>query len=465
MKRFGIAGLLTTVALAMVVSCAAPTAAPAPPVIQTVVVKETSAPAVQTVVVKETAAPVVVTATPAPKAAAKDTGTVFVMGPTRGTDEERFVAVLADFMKDNPTIKVAYAGTAEFETLINVKVEAGDPPDVAMVPQPGLMKKFAQAGKIVPLWPEVVSLIDKNLPGWKDLGSYNGKVYGVFHRVNGKGFVFYNKPEFEKAGYKVPTTWDELNKLTATMAATGTPPWCVTMESGAATGWVGTDWMENIMLRTKPVELYDKWITHDLKFQSPEVKNAWQIMDKIWSDPKMVYGGMKYIGTAIWQQAGADLFAKPQKCQLVLQGSFYTAFFPADVQKDMDNQVGVFALPPIDPKLPKTLEVGGDQYVVFNDRPEVRKFIEFLATGKSAAAWAKAGGAIFAHKDQDMSLYKSVIEKSFATALTSAQATRFDASDAMDSAGNVAFWKGVTDYVGGKSIDQVLTQIDAGFPK
>ena len=453
--------LAVVVALSLILSACAPAAAPTPEKVVVTSVVEKQA----TVVVKETSAPVVVTATSAPKAAAKDTGTVFVMGPTRGTDEERFVAVLADFMKENPTIKVAYAGTAEFETLINVKVEAGDPPDVAMVPQPGLMKKFAKDGKIVPLWPEAVSLIDKNLPGWKDLGSYDGKVYGVFHRVNGKGFVFYNKPAFEKAGYKVPNTWAELEKLTADMAATGTPPWCVTMESGAATGWVGTDWMENIMLRTQPVEAYDKWISHDLKFNSPEVKNAWTVMDKIWNDPKLVYGGKKYIGTAIWQQAGTDLFAKPQKCQLVLQGSFYTAFFPADVQKDMDNQVGVFALPPIDPKLPKTLEVGGDQYVVFKDRPEVRKFVEFLATGKSAAAWAKAGGAVFAHKDQDVSLYKSALDKSFANALINAQATRFDASDAMDSAGNVAFWKGVADYVGGKSIDDVLKQIDDGFPK
>lgn len=425
-----------------------------------------AAPVVQTQVVVQTAAPAVVTATPVPAKPAEDTGTVTAFGPFRGEDEARFQAVIQAFEAANPKIHVVYAGSAEFETLINVQVEAGNPPDIAPMAQPGLMKKFAADGKIVPLWPEAVSLIDKNLPAWKDLASYNGQLYGVFNRVNVKGLVFYNKPAFATAGYKVPTTWAELEQLETDMAKTGTPPWCVTMESGAATGWVGTDWMENIMLRTQPVEAYDKWISHDLKFDSPEVKNAWTIMDKIWGDPKLVYGGKSYIGTAIWQQAGSDLFATPkQKCQMVLQGSFYTAFFPKEIQADMDNQVGVFPLPPIDPKLPVTLEVGGDQWVVFHDRPEVRKFAEFLATGASGKPWASQGGALFAHKDQDLSVYKSALDKTLATALVNLQAARFDASDAMVSAGNVAFWKGVTDYVGGKGIDDVLKDIDAGFTK
>lgn len=440
------------VVMSLILGACAPAAAPTPvTVVETKVVEKMST--------------VVVTAAPAPKPAAKDTGTIVALGPFRGDDQVRFLAVIAEFNKANPTTKVIYAGTDQFNTLINVNVEAGNPPDIAPIPQPGLMQKFAKDGKIVPLWPEVVKLIDQNYaPAWKDLGSYNGKVYGVFHRVNGKGYVYYNKPAFEKAGYQVPTTWEELQKLTADMAASGTPPWCISMENGASTGWVGTDWIESIMLRTQSVDTYDKWVNHTLKFQSPEVKNAWTIMDKIWGDAKLVYGGMKYIGSTDYHKSGADLFNKPQKCQLVLQHSAYMTNFPKDVQADMMNQVGLFTLPPIDAKLPKAMEVGGDQWVVFNDRPEVRKFVEFLATGKSGAPWAKLGGALFPHKDQDLSVY-SAFDRQLVDALINTQAARFDASDAMDAAGNIAFWKGMTDYVGGKSIDDALKQIDDGFPK
>jgi alpha-glucoside transport system substrate-binding protein len=188
-------------------------------------------------------------------------------------------------------------------------------------------------------------------------------------------------------------------------------------------------------------------------------------MDSIWADSKLVYGGLSYIGTARWQDAGLNLFEQPQKCQLLLQGSFITAFFPEEVQADLDNQVGVFPLPAIDPDLPSTLEVGGEQYVAFNDRPEVRKFMEFMATPQAAKAWVEAGGALFPYKGQDLSSYKSAIDQSIVSALIDVQAARFDASDAMPSEGNVAFWKGVTDYVGGANTDDVLTEIDAAFPQ
>ncbi|MGC9398321.1 MAG: ABC transporter substrate-binding protein [Anaerolineae bacterium] len=402
-----------------------------------------------------------------PAGPAEDTGVVFIMGPFRGEEEAAFGTVIAAFEEQNPDIDIVYSGTSEFETLITVRAEAGDPPDIAAIPQPGLMKKFAAEGQIVPLWDEVLQLVDQNYaPAWKELGSYEGTPYGVFHRVNAKGWIWYNKPEFEAAGFEIPETWDDLMALTEKMIAeTDRAPWCIGIESGAATGWVGTDWLENIMLRTQPVDVYDDWISHDLKFQSDEVRNAWEIMDSIWMDEEQVYGGPATIATTDFKDAAAWLFAEPPNCWLHMQGSFVTNFFPTDVQENLDEKVGVFMMPPIDPELPRTLEVGGDQYVVFKDRPEVRRFVEFLATGASAEPWAARGGALFPHQDHDTNVYPTAIEKRMAEAILEAEAARFDASDSMDSAVNLAFWKGVTDYVGGKPIDQVLADIDAAMPE
>ncbi len=459
MKRKSLSFTLTVLVL-LIAACGP---APSPQtIIQTQKVVETQQ-VVETKTVVETQ---IVQPTPEPEKPLEDTGAVFIMGPFRGEEEEAFRAVIAAFEAENPDIDVVYAGTAEFETLINIRVEAGDPPDIAAIPQPGLMKKFAGDGKIVSLWPEVLDLMDQNYsPAWKDLGSYEGTPYGVFHRVNAKGWIWYNKPVFESAGYAIPTTWEELEALTEEMVGTGTAPWCIGIESGAATGWVGTDWIENIMLRTQPVEVYDQWVDHQVLFNSPEVRNAWEIMDKIWMDPTMVYGGPPTIVSTDFKESAAWLFADPPNCWLHMQGSFVTNFFPEDVRADLDNQLGVFMMPPIDPSLPTTLEVGGDQYVVFkgHDRPEVRKFVEFLATGPSADPWIEQGGALFPHKDQNLSLYPTAIERTMAEAILAAEAARFDGSDSMISAGNLAFWKGVTDYVGGKSIDQVLSEIDAGF--
>jgi len=412
---------------------------------------------------------VVVTATPAPMEAGEDIGKVFILGPFRGPEEAAFNQVIAVFEEQNPGIDVIYSGTAEFETLITVRVEAGDPPDIAAFPQPGAVAKFAREGQLVPLWDEALAVYDQNYaPAWKELSSVDGVPYGMFHRVNAKGWIWYNKPAFEAAGFEVPTTWDELMALTEEMKKTGIAPWCDGIESGAATGWKGTDWIENIMLRTQPVEVYDKWVAHELKFSSPEVKNAWQILESIWMDPELVYGGPQTIALTNFREPAAWLFDDPPKCWLHMQGSFVTNFFPEDVQADLDNQVGVFMMPPIDESLPFTLEVGGDQYVVFKgrDRPEVRKFIEFLGTVDSVEPWAKQGGALFPHKGQNLDWYPTKLERTMAEAITSATAARFDGSDNMDSAVNLAFWKGVTDWVSGnRTLDQVLADIDATLPE
>jgi alpha-glucoside transport system substrate-binding protein len=439
--------------LALVVAACAPAATPTPQVItkrETVVQKEIQ----------------VVTATPEP-ISMEDTGKVFILSVFRGEEETAFNEVIKVFEAQNPEIDVIYTGTAEFETLITVRVEAGDPPDISAFPQPGAVAKLAREGHLVPLWPEALEVYDREFtPAWKDLSSVDGTPYGMFHRVNAKGWVWYNKPEFEAAGYEVPETWDELMALTEEMKATGIAPWCDAIGSGAATGWKGTDWIENLLLRTVPLEVHDKWVTGEVKFDSPEVRNAFEILGGIWLDPTLTYGGPQTVAVTDFKEPPMWLFGDDRTCWLHMQGSFVTGFFPADVQADLDNQVGVFMMPPIDESLPFTLEVGGDQYVVFKgkDRPEVRKFIEFLGTADSVKPWAEQGGSLFPHINQDVSWYPTELESTMAEAITKAKGARFDGSDNMVSELNLAFWKGITDWVSGaRTLDQALADIDASI--
>lgn len=412
-----------------------------------------------------TAAPgAAATGAPAPQAGG-EAGKVFILGAFTGGEASAFEEVLKVFEQANPGIDVTYSGINDFDTQIVVKVQAGDTPDIAAFPQPGGAARLAKEGQLVPLWPEAQAVLDKNFaPFWKGLGSFDGTPYGMFHRVNAKGWIWYNKPEWEKAGYQIPKTWDELMALTEKMKGTGTAPWCEGIAAGAATGWKGTDWIENIMLRTQPVETYDKWVAGQLPFTSPEVRNAFEILGKIWLDPQAVYGGQQTIALTEVPQAAAWLFDSPPKCWLHMQGSFVTNFFPDAVKQNLDQQVGVFIMPPIDPKVTPALEVGGDVFVVMKgkDRPEVKKFIEFLGTVEATTPWAKQGGALFPHKGQDMSVYPTQIERTMAQTIVEAQQARFDGSDNMAAKLNQAFWKGITDWVSGnRDLDGALQDIDA----
>lgn len=383
-------------------------------------------------------------------------------------DEEafRFEECLVAFEAETG-IDVIYEGSKEFETQILIQAEAGTPPDIAALPQPGLMRIFAKRGFLKPLSSGVVSKISNNYTSaWKELGSYDGKVYGVFHRVNAKSFVWYPKKAFEAAGYKIPETWDDLKKLSDRIVADGGVPWSIGIESGGATGWVATDWMEDIMLRTAGPDVYDKWVNHEIPFNDPAVVKAAEIMSDIWLNEKYTYGGPMNVLTTFFGDAVTPLFNTPPTAWLHRQGNFITGFMPESIQADLEEEVGVFALPEINPKWGTPVLGGGDQFVAFNDRPEVMQLMEYFTTWESASPWAKAGGAMFPHKDSNFADYSSDIERNLAKILVNAEVFRFDASDLMPGeVGAGTFWTGMADMVGGVPVKDVLDQIEASWPE
>jgi len=392
--------------------------------------------------------------------------TVSVYGAFVDQEATRFDAAMQPFT-DATGITVDYRGDKQFEAQIVVQVQAGDPPDSAPIPQPGLMQNFARQGQIYPLPQAVVDRIDANYTAaWKDLGSYDGKVYGVFHRVNAKSFVWYNKPAFQAAGYTIPKTWDEMFALMDKMVADGNVPWSIGIESGSATGWPATDWVEDIMLRTAGPEVYDQWVSHEIPFNDPAVKHAVELMTSIWLNPKYVLGGPQSIATTNFGDAVQPLYTDPPQAWLHRQGNFITGFMQQSVQDNLETDVGVFAFPEINPEWGTPVLGGGDQFVMFNDNPSVVKFLEYLTTWYACKSWAQAGGALFPHQDQNFNDYGSAIEADLAKILVNAKVFRFDGSDQMPAeVGNGTFWTGMADLVTGVPVDTVLNEIEASWPK
>ena len=282
--------------------------------------------------------------------AGKYKGTIVNMaGPFTDQDTVKFNQSIKDF-QDKTGITILYAGSKEFEASIRIQVEGGTPPDIVDFPQPGLLASFASAGKVLdagkivnPDW-----LKQNYSQAWLDLAQMKNKdgstfTAGIWARANGKDIVFYPKAAFDAAGYKVPTTWDELMTLSNQIISDGDTPWCIGIESGAATGWPATDWIEMLMLRTTTPENYDKWVAGTLKFDSPEVRKAISYMTPIWFNDKMVYGGTKAIASTAFGDAPKPMFDNPPKCWLHKQGNFITSFFPSNLVAGVDYDV--FYLP------------------------------------------------------------------------------------------------------------------------
>ncbi|HAH63163.1 MAG TPA: ABC transporter substrate-binding protein [Treponema sp.] len=393
--------------------------------------------------------------------------TIRIFGNFRGEEGARFDEIVKIF-NAKTGYNVVYEGSPEFETQILVQAEAGTPPDIAALPQPGMMKNFARRGFIKPLSKEVVTKIDENYaPVWKQLGTAeDGKVYGVFYRISAKSFVWYPKKAWEAKGYTVPKTWDELRTLENKMVANGDTPWSIGFEAGGSTGWVGTDWLEDVMLRTAGPDVYDKWVNHTIPFDDPAVQNALKYVGEIMLNDKYVYGGTTNILTQSYGDSIKPLFTNPPKAYMNRQGNFITGFMPENIQANLENEVGVFALPAIDPKYGTPVLGSGDQFVAFNDKKGVQEFLEFLTTWEACAPWAKVGGALFPHKNQNFNDYGNAIERDLAKILVNATVFRFDGSDLMPAeVGAGTFWTGMVDYVNGKDAKTVLTTIEKSWPK
>ena len=392
--------------------------------------------------------------------------TVNIFGAFVDEDANRFNAAMGPF-EEATGIDIVYEGSGDFESLITVRAEGGDPPDVAAFPQPGLMQDLVERGAVEDINPWMADgyLEEKYDQSWLDLASHDGIMAGVWYRASVKSLVWYPVPEFSEAGYEIPETWDEMLALSEQMVADGNTPWSIGIESAGATGWVATDWLEDVMLRIHPPEVYDAWVVGELPFDSPEVREAMGYMEEIWKNEDFVRGGTKSILTVPFGDAATPLLNNPPRAWLHRQASFIPAFFPDGTT--IGGDIDYFYLPPIDEENQGRPVLGaGDLLSAMQDRPEVRAVMRWLATGESTRGWLEQGGFVSPHKDTPLSWYPTDVDRGYAEILQNATTFRFDASDLMPGqVGTGAFWTGMVDWVNGDSLDEVLPQIDDSWPE
>jgi len=372
---------------------------------------------------------------------------------------------------------IKYEGSRDFEAQLPVRIKAGNAPDVAYIPQPGLLQTLVRdnAGKVI----EAGDLAVKNVetyydPAWKGYGSVDGKFYAVPVGANVKSFVWYSPKMFADKGYAIPTTWDEMialsDKIVADNPTGDVKPWCAGIESGGATGWPATDWIEDIMLRVNGPEVYDQWVDHSIAFNDPKVVAAIDKAGTILRNDKYVNGGLggvKTIATTSFTEAGLPIL--DGACYMHRQASFYQANWGEGVKVGEDGDVWAFYLPSISADQKPVLG-GGEFAAIFADRPEVKAFQAYLASPEWSNAKADAtpnGGWLSANKKLDINKLVQPVDKLSYQILSDPKAVfRFDGSDLMPSAvGAGSFWKQMTDWIAlGKSSQDVADAIEKSWP-
>jgi alpha-glucoside transport system substrate-binding protein len=395
---------------------------------------------------------------------------VTVFGPWLGPDQENVEAVLSAFASESGH-DVRYVGSDSFEQQIMVDAEAGSAPNVAIFPQPGLASDMAKRGFLTPLAPDTADWVRKNYAAgqsWVDLGTFEGKngkkdLYGFFYKVDVKSLVWYSPENFDDAGYDIPTSMEELKALSDQIVEDGGTPWCIGLGSGGATGWPATDWVEDMMLRTQPPEVYDGWVNNSVKFNDPRVVAAIEEFGAFARNDKYVAGGASAVASTDFRDSPKGLFSSPPQCYMHRQASFIPAFFPegTEVGEDAD----FFYFPAYANKnLGKPVLGAGTVWAITNNSKGARDLLKFLREPKAHEIWMARKGFLTPHLGVDPTKFADPTLRKMNDILLKATTFRFDGSDLMPGAvGAGTFWTGMVDYTGGKSAKAVADQIQKSW--
>ncbi len=379
----------------------------------------------------------------------EDVDTITVFGPWLGGDADAFAASVDGFSGGRGS-EVRYTGSLNFQDVLRERVAAVvDAPDIAVVPQPGLIRDLVANARLVPFSDEIVDVLEDNYPPgtWDEFG---GRVYSVPYRSIVKSLVWYRPEVFATNGWEVPSTLDELGLLVDDIAqADGIDPWCFGIFSGDDTGWPATDWVEDLLLRRAGPDVYDEWVEGDRGFADPAVRAAFDEFRELVLEPGRTSGGTgRVLGTSL---AAIDdpLFATAPGCAMYKQASFGTIWFPDGTEIGVDGDVDFFVLPGETADEPAPLVVSGDRIVQLSDRPEVGALVTYLASPAGAREWAARGGFLSSRTNVDVDEYYQPQDRRLAEVLQEPSERRFDGSDQFTSVARDAFLEQITAWIAG----------------
>ena len=392
--------------------------------------------------------------------------TLTVFGPWLGPDKALVESIIAYFEAATGA-DVQYSGSDTFEQQIVIDTEAGSPPNIAVFPQPGLAADLASKGRLAPLGEETGSWVRENYAAgqsWVDLGTYAGPdgekaLYGFFYKVDVKSLVWFVPENFEDAEYEVPETLEDLKALTDQIVADGATPWCIGLGSGGATGWPATDWVEDMMLRTQPPEVYDAWVSNAIPFDDPRVVAAIEEFGHFARNDDYVAGGAGAVASTDFRDSPKGLFTSPPQCYLHRQASFIPTFFPEGTSVGED--VDFFYFPAYASKdLGKPVLGAGTLFAITKDSKAARAFIDFLKSPIAHEVWMAQSGFLTPHKGVNPDAYGDPTLRAMGDVLLNSTTFRFDGSDLMPGAiGAGVFWTGMVDYAGGKDAAAVAADV------
>lgn len=347
-----------------------------------------------------------------------------------GAEQERFQMVLDSFAEQTGA-DVTFTSTGDdIAAVLGPRVEGGDPPDVAVLPQPGLVQDFAAQDALIPIEDAAGDEIDANFPpGVREVGTVDDTLYAVWFKVAQKSTLWYNVNVLNDAGVSPPTTWDEVQTAAGTISDSGVTPYSV----GAADGWTLSDLFENVYLTLNGGEMYDQLARHEIPWTDQSVKDTLTVMADVITQDDLIAGGVSGALQTDFNTSVTQMFADPPQGALTFEGSFIGGIVTGETEAELGTDADFVPFPSIEGN-PSGVVGGGDLAVLLKDSEGGKALIEYLATPEAARVWGEQGGFISPSPEVDPSGFPDDTDRRAAEALVAAgDAVRYDLSDLQPS--------------------------------
>ncbi|MDA0568026.1 extracellular solute-binding protein [Streptomonospora sp. S1-112] len=345
-----------------------------------------------------------------------------------GVEQDNFTEVLAAFEEETGAT-VNYESTGEDTgAYLGPKIEAEEPPDVAILPQPGLVAEYAEQEALVPLSGEAAGALEENYTDyWRELGSVDGEAYGVLLKAAHKSIVWYRPDSFEEAGVSAPETWDDLTGETATtLSDAGITPFSMC----GASGWTLTDWFENVYLSQHGPEAYDQLVAREIPWDDDTVVETLETLGEVWGEEDWLAGGTDGAVQTDFPTCVTEVYGQENAAMV------YEADFVAASAQEAGATVGedaqAFPFPAVGEDPP--VVVGGDIAVAMTEKEGVQQLMAYLASPEAQTTWAGLGGYLSANSEVQPDAYPDEFTQTLAqTILEAGDNVRYDLSDQVPS--------------------------------
>ncbi len=353
-------------------------------------------------------------------------GSLNVLSLWGGSEEEAFKAVL-DAFTAKTGIAVNYeADRQTYSTTLQSRITGGNPPDIAIIPGIGFLRRFAKDGslvKITDLGIDTAGLPESYPEGFLGAGTVDGELYALPAKYNNKGTMWYRPDLFEAAGVAVPTTWDEFK---AALESLKSSPGAMSL--GAKDDWNLTDWFENIYIRQAGVDAYDKLFGAEGDWADPSVQATVDTMLEVINDDLVVGGIDAAVGRA-WTDAIAQVFKPEPEAAVFYEGGFVggIAMGQTNTELVIGETIDWFPFPSFGGDDVTTF--GGDVIGALTNTPASKAFIEYVITPEANQVWAGTGAIVTPHKGVGTDAYPNELVVREAESLTNAAQIRYDGAD------------------------------------